>query len=56
MPYYAEKRWTMRCGRDLCDRVATHELKTSGTASYGYYCKRHVDVEVKRRNIVTTDA
>lgn len=48
--YYAEKRFTLECRHPLCSRAATHELKTSGTASYGFYCKRHVDAEVKRRN------
>ncbi len=55
MPYYAEKRWTLECRHELCNRVATYELKTSGTASYGNYCKRHVDAEVKRRNATQSE-
>jgi len=55
MPYYVEERWTLKCRHNPCDKMATHELKTSGTASYGYYCKRHANLEAMRRNAQSDD-
>lgn len=47
MAYYLEN-----CERSCstCKKRATVALKTSGTVTYGYYCRRCGEREVKRRN------
>lgn len=48
MAYYLQDYTPDRC--QGCGRPATVELKTSGTTSYGYWCKRCGQREVTRRN------
>lgn len=43
--YYLSELPKCRCGK-----VAAVELKTSGTVSYGYFCKSCGRKEVKERN------
>jgi hypothetical protein len=55
--YYVEQRIAGFCRfrpisglSRTCGKPATHELKTSGTASYGFYCEKHAKEEAQRRN------
>jgi len=38
-----------KCSHYGCEKKGTHEVRSSGTQSYGSYCKKHA--EVMRKNL-----
>lgn len=47
MAFYLSPLPAYKC---RCGKKATHALKTSGTVTYAYYCRRCGEREVKFRN------
>lgn len=38
------------CPQSGCKKLATHEVKTSGSASYGKFCEQHAMAYAKKAN------
>lgn len=45
--FYLSEIYKHKC---RCGKLATHELKTSGSTNYGYYCRKCAKREVVSRN------
>jgi hypothetical protein len=50
MAYYMLPYKPARCCVMYCDKQATVEVFTSGTQSYGFYCKKHGEKRCKEGN------
>jgi len=38
-----------KCSWPACEKKGTHEVRASGTQSYGHFCKKHA--ELKKKNL-----